>query len=367
MFFFGKKKINTFLGVDIGESSMKVVELGLSKGRSSLQTYGYAELPMSETGAGILDNAKAMGDILARLCKEAGVKSSTAMVSLPTSNLFSTVLSIPDGKDPRAIQATVYTEVAKLVPLPIQEMVIQTTFFDDDKKIVNEKRKEEKTEKQAKNLRVLATGAAKTLVQKYVETFKAANINLQAIDTEAMALIRSLVGKDKSSIMILDIGGKRSNILIVENGIPFVSRSVTIGGNAVTNQIMRQMGLQEAQAERAKRDIGTINAGASNLAGGLPKLLEPIMLPLVNEIRYALQLYSGMELSRSRKIEKIIVTGGSAHLPRIPEYLSGVLNMNVYRGDPWARVAFPAELSAVLEEIGPRMSVAVGLAMREIE
>ncbi len=68
-----------------------------------------------------------------------------------------------------------------------------------------------------------------------------------------------------------------------------------------------------------------------------------------------------------KKVEKIILTGGSAHLPRIPEFLSDSLNLNVYRGNPWARVVYPQDLSVVLEEIGPRMSVAVGLAMREMD
>ena len=81
-----------------------------------------------------------------------------------------------------------------------------------------------------KHVRVLVTGAAKSLVQKFIEIFKYAKLELQAIDTESFALIRSLVGKDKSSIMILDMGSKRTNITIVEKGIPFLTRSINIGG-----------------------------------------------------------------------------------------------------------------------------------------
>ena len=366
MHLFGKKKSNSFLGVDIGASGLKVVEFGFAKGKASLLTYGYAELPSAEAGDMLLDDPKAAGELLARLCKEAGVKSTSAMAALPTSNVFSAILSIPNGKDPRVRQSAVNTEVSKLTPLPIQEMIIQTTFLDEEKK-TEKKEKAQSPEPPARkdeNFRVLVTGASKTFIGKYIEAFKAAKLNLQAIDTEALALVRALVGKDKGAILLLDIGGKRTNILIVEKGIPFVSRSVTIGGNTVTGQIMRQMGSQEAEAERVKRDMESMDAEQT---GGLPKILEPIMHPLVNEIRYAIQLYANMELSQIKKVEKIIITGGSAHLPRIPEYLTSVLNMSVYRGDPWARVMYPAELGSVLEEIGPRMSVAVGLAMREME
>lgn len=358
---FGKKKPDSFIGVDIGASSVKVVEFANKKGRATLLTYGYAELPTAEAGDTLFDNPKLAGELLARVCKEAGVKSTQAMAALPTSSVFSTILSIPEVKDSRQRQSVVNAEVVKLSPLPLTEMILQTTFLDDEKK--TESKKDEKR----KDFRVLVTGAAKTFIQKYIETFKAAKLNLQAIDTEALALVRALVGKDKGAIMMLDIGSKRTNILIVEKGIPFVSRSITIGGNNVTSQLMHTMGLSEQDADRIKRDLAVAPPTDSGLVGGLPKLLEPIMQPLLNEIRYAFQLYANMELAQMKKVEKIILTGGSSHLPRIPEYLAHTLNMNVYRGDPWARVVYPAELASVLEEVGPRLSVAIGLAMREME
>ncbi|MFA4845117.1 MAG: pilus assembly protein PilM [Patescibacteria group bacterium] len=371
---FGKKQPDSFLGVDIGASSIKVVEFANKKGRATLLTYGYAELPTAEAGDTLFDNPKAAGELLARVCREAGCKSTSVMAALPTSSVFSTILSVPEVKDARLRQTAVNTEIAKLSPLPLTEMILQTTFLDEEKKVGKSDPKiGSLPDRQAggsvgkKDFRVLVTGAAKTFIQKYIETFKAAKLNLQAIDTEALALVRALVGKDKGAIMILDIGSKRTNILIVEKGIPFVSRSITIGGNTVTSQLMRTMSLSEQDADRIKRDLAVAPPADSGLAAGLPKLLEPIMQPLLNEIRYAFQLYANMELAQIKKVEKIIVTGGSSHLPRIPEYLAQTLNMNVYRGDPWARVVYPADLSSVLEEVGPRMSVAVGLAMREME
>ncbi len=369
MGFFGKKKANSFLGVDIGASSIKIVEFGVKKGRATLLTYGYAESPSIEASETMFDDPKATGKLLARVCKDAGCKSTSAMAALPSSNVFSTILSIPEVKDKKQRQAVVDTEVGKLTPLPLSEMITQTTFLDDvktDSKKEKGKGVEQQPQEKSKAFRALVTGSAKTFIQKYLEIFKVAGLDLKAIDTESLALVRALVGKDKGAIMILDIGSKRTNILIVEKGVPFVSRSVGIGGNTVTQQIMKSTAVSEDEAERMKRDLGVAAAGGAG-AGGLPPVLEPIMQPLVNEIRYAFQLYAGMELAQMKTVEKIIVTGGSAHLPHIPEFLAQTLDMNVYRGDPWARVLYPADLGAVLEEIGPRMSVAIGLAMREID
>ncbi|PJB15848.1 pilus assembly protein PilM, partial [Candidatus Falkowbacteria bacterium CG_4_9_14_3_um_filter_38_19] len=65
--------------------------------------------------------------------------------------------------------------------------------------------------------------------------------------------------------------------------------------------------------------------------------------------------------------DKVILSGGSALLPNLANYLSKILNLNVIIGDPWARVSYPTDLKPILDEIGPRLAVAIGLAMREVE
>jgi type IV pilus assembly protein PilM len=367
MSLFGKKQKGGYLGVDIGASSIKLVELANEKGRARLMTYGYAELPVSDAGGLLIDDTKKAGELLAEVCKKAGCRSTIAMAALPMSNVYSTILSLPPTKDRKQLKPIIDVEIGKLSPLPLSEMITYSTFLDGEEKKSEKSQTAQMTEMDEKEIKVLVTGAAKTLVQKYVEIFKVAKLQLQALDTESFALIRSLVGKDKSAIMIIDLGARRSNITIVEKGIPFVTRSVNLGGDAITSRMSASINVDMAQAERMKRDFGEVQSTQSTLAGGLPVLLEPVFQSLVNEIRYAFQLFANMEFTETKKVEKIILTGGSAHLPRVPEYLSATLNMNVYRGDPWARVVYPQDLSVVLEEIGPRMSVAVGLAMREIE
>ena len=375
---FGGKKQNTFLGVDIGASSIKVVELSNEKGKAKLMTYGYGEIGMAKTAGSFFDDPKKTGELLANICKNAGTKATSAMSALPSSNVFSAILSVPKAKDKKQLKPLIDAELAKLSPLPLAEMITYSTFLDEDKKKSGlkagsasagkkEKKKDDpkvkKTDPKQKYARVLVTGASKTLVQKYIEIFKTAKLELNAIDTESFALIRSLIGKDKGAIMILDFGSERTNLVVVEKGIPFVSRSINIGGNSITARFADQMKISQDAAERAKIDLST----AANTMKTLPKILEPVMQPIVNEIRYTFELYKNMKLTELKKVEKIILTGGSSHLPQIPEYLSEALNINVYRGDPWARVIYPQDLSAVLEDIGPRMSVSVGLAMRELE
>ena len=98
--------------------------------------------------------------------------------------------------------------------------------------------------------------------------------------------------------------------------------------------------------------------------GNLPQVIGRVVAPIINEIKYCFDLYAASK--SNQHIEKIILTGGSSFLPNIDQYLSELLNIKVFIGDPWARVIYPLELKSVLIELAPRFSVAVGLAMREI-
>jgi type IV pilus assembly protein PilM len=214
--------------------------------------------------------------------------------------------------------------------------------------------------------RVLLTAAPKTLVSKFVEIFKLAGLQLVLLESEAFAEVRSLIGKDRSTIMIVDIGSLRTNILIVEKGIPFVTRSIATGGNAITQTIAKTLGIPAEQAESMKRDIKSMQAFAPT--GDLSPILSVLLKPILDEIRYSFNQYQSQEAGgQPKRIEKIILTGGSSLLPRLSEFLTQQMSVNTYLGNPWARVVYPPDLRPVLDEMGPRFAVTIGCAMRDID
>ena len=359
MGFFHKKETHGFLGVDIGTSGIKLVELAPHKDRPVVLTYGFTQWHTGQEPFSFLDDPVRAGKLLQDLHKQTGATSRKAMASLPLSTVFSGIIAVPNMKTEREMRSLIDAQVAKLTPIPLSDMSIDPTYIDGKPWEGSSPKLKERGFS-----RVLVTGASRTQLQKYIDLFKAAQIELPAIDTESFALIRSLVGKDPGASLLMDIGSMRTNFTIVENGTPFLTRSVNIGGHLITRQIMDQMHVNQDDAERMKMDLSSFT-GESVLPGGLPPVLEALMQPLTHEIRYAMQLYANMDLRESERIERVVVTGGSSLLPRIPQYLSEVLNMNVYHGDPWARTLYPEALRPVLDEIGPRMAVAIGLALRE--
>ena len=115
------------------------------------------------------------------------------------------------------------------------------------------------------------------------------------------------------------------------------------------------------RAEQFKQDFGlNISSGENN---NIPKTIEETLSPMINEIKYVFDLY---RKQGKADIDKVILSGGSAYLPNLVNYLGKALNITVHIGDAWHKISYPKELKPVLDEIGPRFSVAVGLALRGI-
>jgi type IV pilus assembly protein PilM len=355
MSLFSKQTKQSFLGVDLGMSGIKVVELLNEKGRARLVTYAYAEIPHPRSEHSLLEEPEKTVALLKRMLAKARVTTKKVVAALPVSSVFTSIITVPAGTDKEQKEA-INWQAKKLIPMPLEEIALDSKILEgtteDDKK--------------KKMTRVLLTGAPSALVSSYVAILTSAGLEPLALETESFAQIRALVGKDRSTVMIIDIGSFRTNITVVENGVPYLSRSIAAGGTGITNTIAQTLGIPAEQAEVMKRDIQAMQSFAPT--GDISMILQTLLKPVLDEMKYSLNLYQGQASNgHPKRIEKIIVTGGSSLLPRLPEFLTQLLNINAYLGDPWARVVYPEELRPVLEEIGPRFTVSVGCAMRDIE
>ncbi len=338
MGFFSKKQFS-FVGVDIGASSMKMVELTKERGRPRLRTYGSVSL------TGLLEqeseeNEKIFIELGKKLLREAHIQTRLAVTALPMYAVFSSVIQLPKLK-PKEMQEAVKWEAKKVIPLPLEEMIL-------DWKIIHEKNPLD-----PHSTRVLLTSAPKKLIQKYVDRFGKMGLKLLSLETEAFALIRSLIGNDTSTVMMIDFGDRTTNIMIVSDGVPILSRSIEQGGREITTLLARQTGLVLEKAEDYKKD----------LRDALTQEIKEALTPVIDEIKYSFTLY---ENQHKKKIEKVILTGGSSVFPGLTEHLSEALFLKTYLGNPWARLIYPEDLGSLLQAVGPSMSVAVGLAMREM-
>ncbi len=358
------KRKQSYLGIDIGTSSIKVVELKSEAGRPKLVTYGYVEQSSDIIKNDSPQSQARLVAMLKQILRQSGVTTDQVVAALPSFAVFTSIISLPPMSE-KDLLAAVRWEAKKFVPMPLEEMIL-------DWRVIKEPQKEEHpaaqhgsvvtaaAKKKTKDLKILLTAAPKNLVRRYVDVFKASELQLASLETESFALERSLIGNDPSPIMIIDIGAVATDISVIVHGIPVLNRSIDVGGETITKSIMNSLTIDQERAEQFKRDFGM---ATNNGNQQIPKTIEFVVSSIINETRYCINLYQGQG---EHGVEKIILSGGSAFLPSLPDYLSRILNLKVFIGDPWARVIYPTELKQALQEVGPRFAVAIGLAMRNI-
>lgn len=372
-------KDDNHLGVDIGAHGIKLVELKKTKGRPQLWTYGtideqlnihvvhhhektaeeLGEKPgqilkrpsdMEEQMPKKKDNGRVehYGALLRELMKQTKVTARRATASLPVSYVFHTVLTLPHVPE-KEVGHHVKAKIAKMLPRPIDEMQIVHQIIPSGK------------EEKQKYTRVLVTAAPKDLILFYTGIFQQAGIELEELETEAFALERSLVGRDTATVMVVDIGAERTNFFIMDQGLPMTHRSIQLGGKTFDRILQQHLGVDEKVVGQLKYDMMRI--GTSDIP---QELFASSIDPLVKEIQYGFDLFLHQTGNEQKRPEKIILTGGSAVFPPIATQLSKAFSMKVFVGDPWARVVYQQGLKQVLDSLGPRMAVSIGLALRNI-
>lgn len=379
MSLFGSK--SGFLGVDLGTSSIKMVELKEEKGRPRLVSYGFAEKQMDIIRSDSEEAQARIVQSIKQIIKQSSISTAKAVAALPSFAVFTSIISLPTMSK-KDLVAAVRWEAKKFVPIPLEEMILDWKVLSASEKETEVVTRNKESAKPAQaevkkkmsvadigvkketGFKVLLTAAPKNLVKRYVEIFKAANLQIISLETEAFALERSLIGNDPASIMIVDIGAIATSISVISGSIPILNRSVDIGGNTITKAIANSLNIDLERAEQFKRDVGIGSGlGSAALQSQIPRTIEFIVSSIVNEIKYVLNIYQNQS---KKEVEKIVLAGGSSFLPNLPAYLENLLGIRVFIGDPWARIVYPLELKPVLAELGPRFAAAIGLAMREI-
>lgn len=374
-------KSESYLGVDIGAHGIKLVELKKTKGRPQLWTYGIVDEPLDihlqadaeKTAADLLLEDKPIlarqmkkkkgdeplefadpridryADLLKQLLKAAKVSTRRATASLPVSYIFHAIVTLPKV-DEKEIEHMVMAELKKMLSRPLEEM-----------QVVWQKVPENEHDKQKKYLRILATAAPRELVRFYSAIFNKAGLELQELETEAFAIERSLVGRDSATAMVVDIGAERTNFFIIDQSLPLTHRSINVGGDIIDKILMANLGLEnKEQAQQVKFDLEYLKNGIK------AEIFEPVMEPIIKEIEYGFDLYLNQSGNIGKHPEKIVLTGGCSVIPFVREQIAAKFPMKVFVGDPWARTVYQDSLKSTLDQVGPRMAVSIGLALRNI-
>lgn len=335
------------VGIDIGGTSIKIVELIDQKdGKFKLRSAGVVAY-----GGSPVDRIKderdfvPLVDALKKLLKDARVADKNVVVSLPEADVFTRPIVYPLLSDSE-IGSAVKWEAEQYIPFPLSEAIVQHEVLE---------RRETSTPPQ---VTVLLVAVQKTLAEKYVKLMNLSKLSVLAVETELMAMVRSLAPVDQT-VVIVDIGARSTNLAIAKNKTLAFSRSIPTAGEAFTRAVTQSLGVQPKQAEEYKRAYGLTKG---NLEGKVSTALEPIFRVVAEEIKKAVHYYQSEE--HGEFPTSLILAGGSAGLPEITAQLSKYIGIEVVVGNPFTNVVMDEAVHKSLAPYAPLYSIAVGLAMR---
>jgi len=352
MFFKG----NYFVGVDIGTSAIKVVELTYKDQAAHLHNYGYVDLDFGGDVSKGTSHEMRKKAYLSALLKKLDLKSKSVYLSMPGYNGLVSFIEFPTMKDDDLAKAIQF-EAHKYIPADINDVSLswEVVKRQEERSLV----KEEKKDTSGK-MEVLLVAALKKDVAKYEALVQGSGFSLKAIELETFSLMRSLSDNYRGTYLIIDIGYKVCNFVLVHEGIVRVNRNIDVGGNEVTKAISDSMNISEQRAEQMKKSERDF-FHQKELS-----IIFPGLELTVSEAQRIIRAFHDKE-GENEKIDKVILSGGSAGLNGVDLYFQEKLGVHAVVGDPWKKVTYDEKIKKHVQNMGASYSVAIGLALRGVE
>ncbi len=351
MFGFGKS--NEIVGLDIGSSSIKVVELKKKKKKGRieyrLKNLGYAPLPAEAIVEGSIMDSYAVVDTLQQLFSNLGIKNKNVGISIAGHAVITKKLTIA-ATSPEEIEENIKWEVKHNITFDPEEVSIDYFVLPPKGETVD----------------VLLVVAKKEKIAEYTGVVTQAGLNPVLVDIDAFAIYNAFEVNYEAFVndvvVIIHIGASLTTIIICVDGAPVFIRDAEIGGNLITEAIQKEFGLSFEKAEAAKR--GASVEGLSQAA--LQPIFETMFSDIYSEITKTIEFFSGQY--PKLEIERVYLNGGGAKLPGLAEYLENRFNLPIEYLNPFRNILYSPKHFSVeeIEENAPIFTVATGLAMRTV-
>ena len=350
-----EKKDNKILGVDIGSSSIKIVQLSRKKAIPVLDTFGEISLSVfanKAIGKPVNLTEDKLTEALSDLMKESQADAQDVAFSIPLKSTLMFNLKLPKKIPESKLDETVKLESRKYIPVPISEVQLDWSVIPS---ALSQAEVEEFYE-------IIVIAIHKETLNKYVNIATNLKLNLKFLEIETFSTIRSVVKYERDTSAIVDIGSSMTKFYIVENGIIRKSHIINIGSFNMLKIFNNAKGDNIADNHKAAQN-GLIGESAKLLRNEIKmkKDLPVDLVRITNEIKRAIISY---QQENSKDINNIIFTGGGSIFKEILPYIKEQLSINVEVADPFSKVDNPAFLDNALKETGPEFAVAVGLGLR---
>lgn len=366
--FGGGKSGRSVLGVDIGSSTIKLVQLRPQKGSAILETYGEIALgPYAGVAVGKATKLPVdkIGEALIDLMKESNVTATQAGVSIPFSSSLISILHLPQV-DEEQLKRMIPIEARKYIPMSISEVLLDWFVISEDEKEPDAfDRIQKEVLPQKRGHEVLLVAIHNETIHAYQTIMKTAKLSVSFFEIEIFSAIRSSLGHGVVPVVIVDMGASTTKIYVVERGVVRFSHLLNVGGQHTTESLSLALEWTFDKSERMKRESGLNDSPAYTHEENarMHQTIQSGLTRIFAEINRVILSYGK---KYNQEVSHVVFTGGGAALPGLDRAANEALHVDVESAHPFGKVEAPAFLEDVLRSIGPSFAVAAGAALRKL-
>ncbi|MBP9763190.1 MAG: type IV pilus assembly protein PilM [Candidatus Pacebacteria bacterium] len=360
---FSSQKDASVIGVDIGASSIKVVQMRRKGGRAILETYGelslgpYAGIEVGRaTKLGPEKIVEALNDVL----KESNATTKSVALSIPMRQSLVAVIRMPQMEEKQLAQM-IPIEARKYIPVPITEVSLDWFVIpkidpepDDYEGVPDGQHKMPQIE-------VLVVAIHNDVLQDFSTIISTSQLNASFFEIEMFSTVRGVIDSgDNTPIMMCDFGAGATKVYMVERGIIRDSHVINKGSQDITLAISQSIGVSVEFAERLKRNYGK---NTKEQDDQIKQIIDLNLSPILSEMNTVLVNF---QKKYNKNITKVYLVGGGALLHGLEAQAQGKLSIPVFFGDPFAKLETPAFLEGILKQQGLAFCGAIGLGLRKL-
>jgi len=338
--------MSAHFALDISSSTIKVAETKIKGNSYELLAFGETKTPVSLQSDSTADEAMLVSAIK-QLLIDSQIQSQKAYIALPESSVYTRVIQMPILEE-QELQNALKFEAEQYIPFPMDEIYLEhQILYQPDKKVPNAK------------MDILLVAAKKFMVDRLIRVAELCEVAPLVIETALLSVIRCLQTQIGKNALVVDSGENSTNVAIIIDGLIKQTSSIPTSGKSLTRAIAQSFSLPENQAKQYKHTYGL---DSSLLEGKIAQSLQSPVTAISNHILKNLR-FAGTLMSNG-KINQVVLSGGTALLPNLPQYLLSQLDVEVNIANPLINCV-NSNLPQQLVSAAPRFSTVIGLALRE--
>ena len=340
------------MGLDIGSSAVKAVELKAAGRAYKVATYGSEPLPPDSIVDGAIIDGAAVAGAIKRLFESRSIRTKDVAASLSGNAVIVKKITLPVMTETELAES-IYWEAEQYIPFDIQDVNLDYQVLDGGDPAGKG------------TMDVLLVAAKKEKIADYTGVIAQAGRSAVVVDVDAFALQNAYEAnygiEPGAVVVLLNAGASATNINILSGDQSVFTRDVSIGGNAYTEALQRELGLPLESADQLKRGVPVDGVSFEDARPVLRAVSENVML----EIQKTFDFFKAT--ASSDRIDRIVVSGGASRAEGFTEMLTERFEAPVELFDPFKKIAFDAKkLGAESADAAATAAVAVGLALRRV-